>query len=373
VKWFSNWRGLFSKAYTNVRTSAYVNVHELTFSIPHIIEELRDEAPKNGSRVIQNRRISMFLIGRSDAVQCLMALSPLVRLGTSTWTYEGWKGDVYRQSYPKGRFKQDCLAEYARYQYEGETLFRTVGFDFTFYGPPKAQLLEHYASLVPEGFEACAKVWEEITVPLFASGLRYGRKAGPNPRFLDAEYFLDQVLAPFAQLFEAQTGPFIFEFQRTGLDPATFLPKLDGFLRRLPTQFKYAIEVRNPAVLGPEYRRILKVHGVSHVYNYLYAMPTLEQQHEKLEQQFTAPFVLLRLLTPRDKKYHDAVKAFEPYDKLVRPLPDMRASAVRLITQAVEEHRRAYVLVNNRSEGNAPGTVKAIHQLLQQTPFADAV
>ena len=70
-------------------------------------------------------------------VQCRMALSPLVRFGTSTWTYDGWRGEVYKQNYPKGRFKQDCLAEYARYEHQGVPLFRTVGFDFSFYGPPK--------------------------------------------------------------------------------------------------------------------------------------------------------------------------------------------------------------------------------------------
>jgi uncharacterized protein YecE (DUF72 family) len=301
-----------------------------------------------------------------------MALSPLVRFGTSTWTYEGWKGDVYTQNYAKGRFKQDCLAEYVRYDHEGEPLFRTVGFDFSFYGPPTHKQLEHYASLLPDGFEACAKVWEEITIPAFPPGLRYRSKAGPNPRFLDADYFLEQVLPPFAQVFEAHTGPFIFEFQRTGLEPHTFLPKLDAFLGRLPANFKYAIEVRNPAVIGPMYRRILEAHGASHVYNHLYGMPTLIQQHERLERQFTGSFVVLRLLTPRDKKYHEAVKAYEPYDKLVRPLPDMRESSIRLITQAVEERRRAYVLVNNRSEGHAPGTVKALYRMLaQQQTTAD--
>ena len=303
-----------------------------------------------------------------------MALSPLVRLGTSTWTYEGWKGDVYQQSYPKGRFKQDCLAEYARYQHEGEPLFRTVGFDFSFYGPPSTKQLEHYASLLPDGFDACAKVWEEITIPAFPPGLRYRSKTGPNPRFLDADYILDQVLPPFAESFQAHTGPFIFEFQRAGLEPGTFLPKLDAFLRRLPRRYKYAVEVRNPAVIGTEYRRILEAHGVSHVYNHLYAMPTLVQQHEKLEQRFTASFMLLRLLTPRDKPYHEAVKAYAPYDRLVRPLPDMRETTVRLVSQAVEENRRAYVLVNNRSEGHAPGTVKALHgMLVYPKTVADAV
>ena len=113
-------------------------------------------------------------------------------------------------------------------------------------------------------------------------------------------------------------------------------------------------------MLGPAYRAILAAHGVSHVYNHLYAMPSLEDQHSKLGSEFTAPFMLLRLLTPRDKKYHDAVKAYEPYDKLVRPLPDMRDQTVQLVKHAIGERRRAYVLVNNRSEGNAPLTVQAL-------------
>jgi uncharacterized protein YecE (DUF72 family) len=113
-----------------------------------------------------------------------MPFPPLVRFGTSTWTYEGWKGDVYKREYRKGQFKQDSLAEYAAYEYQGERLFRIVDFDFTFYGPPTVRQLQHYASLVPADFQACAKVWEEITVPVYPSGLRYRNKAGPNPQFL---------------------------------------------------------------------------------------------------------------------------------------------------------------------------------------------
>jgi hypothetical protein len=111
-------------------------------------------------------------------------------------------------------------------------------------------------------------------------------------------------------------------------------------------------------VLGSDYRLILADHGVTHVYNYLYAIPSLQDQHEKLGEQFSAPFVVFRLLTQRDKKYHDAVKAYEPYDKLLQPLPDMREQTVKLVKHAIAEHRRAYVLVNNRTEGNAPQTTK---------------
>lgn len=128
---------------------------------------------------------------------------------------------------------------------------------------------------------------------------------------------------------------------------------------------EYAVEVRNPAVLGPEYHSVLAKHSLSHIYNYLYAMPSLEDQHNKLRSSFTASFVLLRLLTTRDKKYHDAVKAYEPYDKIVKPLPDMRSETVSLVRHANAVNLRTYVLVNNRSEGNAPLTVQALADALR--------
>lgn len=289
-----------------------------------------------------------------------MSLSPLIHFGTSTWAYEGWQGIVYHKPYPKKRFKQDCLAEYADFQYDGEKLFRTVGFDFTFYGPPSADLLRHYAAQLPPGFCACSKVWEEITVPVYPSGLRYRKKAGPNPHFLDVEYFLEMVLPPFDEAFHDHAGPFMFEFQRSGIEPQDFLPKLDSFLSRLPKRYEYAVEVRTPSVLGPRYYDILKAYGVAHVYNHLYGMPSLSGQHQALGERFPAPFTIMRLLTPRNMKYHEAVKAYEPYNKIVRPLPDMRTETVSLVKQAVTEQRRAHVLVNNRSEGSAPLTVQAL-------------
>jgi len=39
--------------------------------------------------------------------------------------------------------------------------------------------------------------------------------------------------------------------------------------------------------------------------------------------------------------------------------------AAHLLRQAVSEGRRAYVLVNNRSEGNAPLTVQALAEMLR--------
>jgi hypothetical protein len=40
--------------------------------------------------------------------------------------------------------------------------------------------------------------------------------------------------------------------------------------------------------------------------------------------------------------------------KIVEELPQMRRKTAHLVRQAVSEGRHAYVLVNNRAEGNAP-------------------
>ncbi|WHZ29346.1 MAG: hypothetical protein OJF51_004148 [Nitrospira sp.] len=43
----------------------------------------------------------------------------------------------------------------------------------------------------------------------------------------------------------------------------------------------------------------------------------------------------------------------------------MRRETVGLVKQPVGENRKAYVLVNNRSEGNAPLTIQALRTALQ--------
>jgi uncharacterized protein YecE (DUF72 family) len=92
-------------------------------------------------------------------------------------------------------------------------------------------------------------------------------------------------------------------------------------------------------------------------------MPPLLDQHQRMGA-FTAPFTVLRLLTPLNMSYEAAKKRAEPYTKIVDELLDMRKETVKLVKQAVAENRQAYVLVNNRSEGNAPLTVQALDEQL---------
>lgn len=298
----------------------------------------------------------------------MLTIPDEVRFGTSSWAYEGWQGLVYKRSYPKSRFAKDCLAEYAAYEYQGLRIFRTAGIDHTFYRPPTSTQLAHYAAQLPEGFRICSKVWEEVTIPIYARLPRYGSKGGAaNPRFLDASVCEELVLRPSVEGLGEHAGPFIFEFQRSGLALDEFLSKLDRFFSRSPSGPQYAVEIRNPAVLTPRYHDLLSAHGVSHVYNHWSTMPPLAAQHATLGRRFTAPFVVVRLLTPRGMSYADALKRASPYTKLVEPLPHMRTETVVLIRQAVAEQRAIYVLANNRAEGNAPLTVQALVDLLRST------
>lgn len=293
-------------------------------------------------------------------------LSDLVRLGTSTWTYEGWQGQVYRRTYAPSAFARECLGEFCQYLYKGQPLFRTVGMDSSFYRPPTTSQLLRCLKQIPEGFEMCSKVWEEITIPVYAKHTRYGRNAGqPNPRFLDPRTFIDFILKPYRDAnFQSHTGPFLFEFQRHGLPAEEFLSRLDAFLGALPKDFRYAVELRNAGLLGDPYARVLEKHGVAHVYNHWCFMPGLAEQHKRM-QKFTTSFTVLRLLTPLGMSYEAAKKRAAPYDKIVGELPEMRSQTVDLVREAVSRRIRAYVLVNNRTEGNAPLTIQALVDALQ--------
>src|SRR2546427_5065637 len=85
-------------------------------------------------------------------------IPPSIRFGTSTWTYDGWAGDVYHRSY-RGAQPARRLEEYARYP-----LFQTVGIDSAYYEPPEEPVLAAYAKALPPGFPCVSKVWDRIKI-----------------------------------------------------------------------------------------------------------------------------------------------------------------------------------------------------------------
>src|ERR1700716_3739506 len=131
-----------------------------------------------------------------EVVSLAQGIPPTIRFGTSTWTYDGWFGDVYRRGY-RGPQPALRLEEYARYP-----LFRTVGIDSAFYEPPSEEMLAAYARALPAGFPCVSKVWGLITARRFNQDARWGNLAGQrNPDFLNAALFKDAVLGPYTRAF----------------------------------------------------------------------------------------------------------------------------------------------------------------------------
>ncbi|MGH7561860.1 MAG: DUF72 domain-containing protein [Gemmatimonadales bacterium] len=291
------------------------------------------------------------------------ALPRNVHFGCSTWTYAGWKGLVYSRNYPE-RAGAEMLAEYARFP-----LFSTVGIDSTFYAPPTEKTLQSYAAALPEGFRCVSKVWDRITVHTFAKPREKALAGQRNPDFLNAEMFLNDVWRPYAEHFAGHMGPFVFEFQAIAredrVSPDDFAARLDGFLDKLPAEGRYAVEVRNPEFLTPAYFAVLRAHDTAHVFSSWTRMPSIGMQLA-LPDAVTATFLVARALLRPGRYYEDAVDAFVPYDRIRDPNPELRADLARLVEAAEELRIPAYLLVNNRAEGNAPRTIIAVAELVAE-------
>jgi uncharacterized protein YecE (DUF72 family) len=284
-----------------------------------------------------------------------------IRFGTSTWTYDGWFGDVYHQRY-RGPQPARRLEEYARYP-----LFRTVGIDSAFYDPPSEAELQSYASALPPGFPCVSKVWERITAKRFGQDTPQPGLAGMrNPDFLNAALFKESVLGPYSRVFRDHAGCFVFEFQamrgKDLPDPLQWADQLDDFFKDLPRDFRYAVELRNSELLTGVHGEVLKRHAVAHVFNSWTEMPSIGEQID-LGWTFSAPFTVARALLKPGRRYSDAVKQFQPYDRVQEPLPTLRADLVRLVSEAHRRRVEAFILANNRAEGNAPGTIRAVARM----------
>lgn len=57
------------------------------------------------------------------------------------------------------------------------------------------------------------------------------------------------------------------------------------------------------------------------------------------KERFTAPFTVLRLLTPLKMSYEATKKRTEPHTKIVEELPEMRRDTMELVNKAVGEKR----------------------------------
>ncbi|MBI5495758.1 MAG: DUF72 domain-containing protein [Deltaproteobacteria bacterium] len=296
-------------------------------------------------------------------VELAARLPPGVRLGTSSWAFPGWAGLVYARDHPQELLAREGLRAYARHP-----LLGCVGLDRTYYGPVPVEQLQAWAGQVPAAFRFVAKGWEEVTLPAFPDHPRYGRRAGqPNPRFLDATVFRDEVLAPLVAGLGPLLGAVVLEF--SPMDPARvngpvgFATQLGRFLAAAAAPVPVSVELRNPELLTPEYVTALQETGSGHVCNRWSRMPPLARQWAVTGLPGRGP-VILRLLLPPGRTYAERLAQCTPFAQLVDTDPSMRDDVEALVRAALAAGREVLVVVNNKAEGSAPRTVEALARRL---------
>ncbi|MBL0160674.1 MAG: DUF72 domain-containing protein [Bryobacterales bacterium] len=286
-----------------------------------------------------------------------------VYFGTSSWKYEGWLGSIYtperyntRGRFSRKKFESDCLAEYA------ET-FPIVCGDFSFYQFPSESYWQRLFATAPPGLRFAFKVPEEITVKEWPKHARYGARAGNgNESFLNSHLFDAAFLRPLAP-YKDRVAAMIFEFGTMGKrhyeSVTPFAEELHAFLRALPPEWRYSVEIRNKEFLAAPYFEVLRENRTAHVFNAWTRMPELPEQIA-MPEAYTADFTIARALLRHGRSYEQAVAQFQPYDRTQDPNPGAREGLKELMERALAAGQPALMFVNNRLEGNAPSTIQAV-------------
>jgi uncharacterized protein YecE (DUF72 family) len=308
-------------------------------------------------------------------------LPPSVRLGTSSWTFAGWKGIVYDADYSMNQLATTGIAAYAKHP-----LLRTVGLDRAFYRPPTLADFQDLAARTPPDFRFLIKAFQGLTRPeTDEQGRTHGdtrTHTKASDLFLDASYAAHEVVGPALRGLKDKCGPIVFQFPPLDLEriggASKLLSRLAAFLaalRESPVSkgAMLAVEVRNRQLVGAKHIKqyveaLGEEEGVAgHVGIVHPSMPRIVEQYEALfeagmaELGPTNPLTVRWLLRP-NHFYQEAKDLYAPFDALVEEDPMARSDIAKLVMQAIRADGSALVIINNKAEGSAPLSVELLAQ-----------
>ncbi len=304
-------------------------------------------------------------------------LDPFVSIGTASDRYAGWLGQIYTAERYKGRITSrtrriggksfiervlpvESISEYFEH-------FRCLELDFTFYntlldakGKPTAtyHALTYYARSLPE----CSRLLLKVPRMIFARKLRHKGGHEHNENYLNPDLFRERFYEPAVNLLSPWLSGFIFEqeYQRAAErnGPRYFAEDIDRFFSSIPRDDRYHMEIRTSALLTEPVFDVMNTHGIGQVLSHWTWLPSLSAQLGKSGGRFLnqRKDCVVRLMTPRGLKYEQAYDKAYPFDSLVSGMmdPGMIPDTVRIMKAASGAGVHVYVIVNNRSGGNAP-------------------
>lgn len=257
-------------------------------------------------------------------------------LGTSAWSYADWRGVFYPEKLAQSRL----LGWYAEH-------FGAVEVDSTFYHTPSAKATTRWAGETPPEFVFTTKLVRSMTHEL---------------RLRDCDALLATYLKGLEPLGE-KLGVVLVQL------PPGFKPKSDGealerFVERLPAEWRFAIEFRDPAWETERYVACLRQHRVAWVWSDTAPFDAAAAGGGgPRSTPETAPFAYIRLLGDLGTKYDSGGKRrIERYDHIRWP----RDAALDQWAARVQEARRSgmpvYCFAANHFEGCSPLTVRRLAQ-----------
>ncbi|MGB8476377.1 MAG: DUF72 domain-containing protein [Candidatus Acidiferrum sp.] len=263
-----------------------------------------------------------------------------IRVGTSAFTAAGWEGSFY----PAGMRPAEYLSYYA-------TKLDTVEVDSTFYRTPAVSTVEGWYRKTPPGFVFAAKVPQVIT---------------HEKILLDCDEELHQFLKTMDELRE-KLGPLLFQFgyfNKTKFKSGReFLDRLAPFLKKLPKDYSFAVEIRNKYWLDERFTDTLRKNGVALAVIDQSWMPRPWEMKAKLDW-ITADFTYIRWLGDR-KGIEEQTKTWEK--TIIDRRPEMERW-VELFREFVARNLKIFAFANNHYAGHAPATVKLFWELWDKRP-----
>jgi uncharacterized protein YecE (DUF72 family) len=267
--------------------------------------------------------------------------------GTSSWSEKSWVGSFY----PEGMAPAAFLAHYA-------TCFRAVEADTTYYGIPRAAMVEGWVRKTPPGFRLAAKFPRSI--------VHAGEGARPDPEVLLVPERVADLTERFLlamRLLGERCGPLVLQFPYFNrgvfahMDP--FLERLDAYLATLPQDFRYAVELRNRWWIKPPLLEILRRHRAALVLVELGYMPHPAELAAHLDL-VTTDFVYARLIGDR-KAVEEKTKTF---DRIVLDKSAGLNLWANLLRDLRELVPHVYVFANNHYAGHGPATIRELAGLV---------
>ncbi|OAD81992.1 hypothetical protein ATN89_22055 [Comamonas thiooxydans] len=330
-----------------------------------------EEAPQADDTVERKpRRGAISLPPAAAQYQDLAAqLSPLLRMGVSTWSYPGWEGLVW-----DGAYDSSVLAKKGLTAYHQHPLLRTVCVDRTFWRPLTASQYAAFAAQVDDDFRFVVKCPAGITDAQVRS--EEGKPRESNPAFLDPHLAIEHFVEPTLEGLGSKLGVLVFQLSPLPWSllsrPGLLMDKLGLLLSAVRQalqahpQVVVAVEVRDPELLTPALPQTLKTHGATFCLGLHGKMPPIEAQLDMLRALWPGPLVcrwnLNRIFGAYG--YADAQKKHQPFNEILSEDRHTRERLARTIAGITGAGQPAFVTISNDAEGCAPRSIALLAQAL---------